>query len=61
MSVKRDVIAEVQNVQEDEVNCANCFRCTKKESGEYICGFWHETLEDISAFCSFWLNERKGR
>ena len=53
MSVKRDVIAEVLEISEEEVTCENCVRF---EAG--FCKGWEQFVKGTS-FCSFFC-QRKG-
>ena len=53
MSAKRDVLAEILHVDEDEIKCEKCSAC-KDENLFTWCDFWKQTTTK-GAFCSLWL------
>ena len=53
MSVKRDVLADIFHVNEEEVKCEKCSACDEEKLFTW-CSFWKTTTKN-SAFCSLWL------
>lgn len=52
MSVKRSVIAEVLNMDQEDIRCDKCALMRKGSE----CRFWHEVVKKDS-FCSFYSTE----
>lgn len=61
MSVSRETIAKVSNVETDYVCCKNCIYNNGIIVGDVIeCSAWQSTLVDHISnkdFCSFWHNK----
>lgn len=58
MSVKRDVIANILNIPEEQVRCENCSHSKKFVCNAYVCDMWDVRILSFNDFCSFFA-ERK--
>ncbi len=57
MSVKRDVIADVLNIPEEQVRCENCVYAQKCVGDAYVCDFWDVGFMDNTSYCSFFMQK----
>lgn len=53
MSIKRDVIADVLHISEEQVNCENCVYAKKFVGDAYVCDFWDVGIMKNTSYCSF--------
>jgi hypothetical protein len=60
MSVGRDVIANVNNTNIENVKCGTCKFYTRRDSVSIVgCSFWDSTNNSKNDFCSFWDDYKK--
>ena len=54
MSISRDAVAEICNVDEEKVRCDNCIYCGEERITTVICNCWKMPARRDS-FCSFFF------